>query len=249
MPNSAQPPLPQARILLADDDDPFREGFARLLRSEGYDCVCAAHGPQALELLKTASFDALISDIFMPGNVNLQLIADIPQVAAGLPVILLTGKPSLETAVKSVNLSVTAYLFKPPDLAELRKILDKSIETYRLCRRMTENRLRFERWTRDLLQIEKTMRSPETLGKVHLTAKYLQLMTHNMVSVLDELEHILPLLQGIGKSTETSHEPELIEVVKRAIAEIEQTRQNFKSKRLGRLRAELQTIVDRIQSS
>lgn len=239
---------PKPRILLADDDEPFRKGFCRLLKSEGYDCVCVADGAQAREMLKTSEFEALISDIFMPGNMDLEMIADIPQLAAGMPIILMTGRPTVETAIKSVNLSVTGYLLKPPNLNELHKILDNAIEAYRVCRRMAEQRRQFERWAFDLQQIEKTLRGPGSGGKMMPVARFLQIMTHSFVSYLEEMEQTLGLMQRMKHSGETCREQELTEVLRRVIDEIEQTRQSFKSKRLARLRTELQTFLNQSSS-
>src|SRR4051812_49288097 len=96
----------QSRILLADDDDIFRETTASFLRKIGYECVCAPDAIKALELLGESCFDLLISDIEMPGNDDLRLIRELSVMAAGLPVILLTGHPTVQTAVKSIRLPV-----------------------------------------------------------------------------------------------------------------------------------------------
>jgi YesN/AraC family two-component response regulator len=238
---------PRARILLADDDTLFRTGFARLLQSEGYDCVCAADAAQALEFLRTSRFDALISDIFMPGNVELELIQSIPQIAAGLPVILLTGRPTMDTAVKSVNLSVAGYLVKPPDLAELRRLLDKAIEAFRACQKIAENRGRFEQWARDLGRLEKTLKDSNSSDKVLPVAQYLHLMSMNFAIMLDDMERTMELLSRWKTSDVVFREKELIEVLQRTIEVIERTKQSFKSKRLGRLRAELQLLLQQRQ--
>lgn len=126
----------RGKILLADDDEQFRQGLAALLRREGYDCQCAVDASQALALLRASEFDALLSDIYMPGNAGLELIEGVPQITAGLPVILMTGRPSVETAVKSMKFCVAGYLVKPPELKELLPLLDKAIEGGRACRRI-----------------------------------------------------------------------------------------------------------------
>src|SRR5438105_4070113 len=102
------------RILLADDDELLRDGLSSQLVRTGYECVCADTGHAALELLRNESFDAVIADIHMPGNSGLEMVEAVPQIVAGLPVILLTGNPTMETATRSVRLPVYAYLVKPP---------------------------------------------------------------------------------------------------------------------------------------
>src|ERR1051325_1929586 len=77
------------RILLADDDELVREGLSERLRRSGFDCDCADGAVDALRLLRQESFDALIADIHMPGNAELELTQAVPRIAAGLPIILL----------------------------------------------------------------------------------------------------------------------------------------------------------------
>ena len=118
-----RPPNTCGRVLFADDDRAARESLAELLRRLGYTCECAATATEALEKLRAAPCEALISDIHMPGNTALELVEAAVQVVPGLPVILLTGRPSVETAARSVRLPVTAYLTKPPDLNRLEALL------------------------------------------------------------------------------------------------------------------------------
>lgn len=106
-PTHSEPPGP---LLFADDDTAVREGLSELLRRVGFEVVGAASAAEALDCLAAKEFDALVSDIHMPGNSGLELIANVPQIAAGLPVILLTGRPSVETAARSVRLAVTPIL-------------------------------------------------------------------------------------------------------------------------------------------
>ncbi|MCI0692942.1 response regulator [candidate division KSB1 bacterium] len=58
-------------------------------------------------------YDLLIADIKMPGNDELEFIEEPPAIAEGLPVILVTGYPSLNTAIKSTRLHVAGYMMKP----------------------------------------------------------------------------------------------------------------------------------------
>jgi len=100
-------------ILIADDEETFLLSTADLLRREGYHCDCAPDGKRAAEMLGKGEYDLLIADIKMPGNGNLELVREMPRLAEGLPVILVTGYPSLKTAMESFQLPVAAYLPKP----------------------------------------------------------------------------------------------------------------------------------------
>lgn len=103
----------KGKILIADDEETFLHSTADLLRREGYDCDIVPDGNRAAEMLGKGEYDLLIADIKMPGNGNLELVREMPRLAEGLPVILVTGYPSLKTAMESFQLPVAAYLPKP----------------------------------------------------------------------------------------------------------------------------------------
>ena len=235
------------RILLADDDDLFREALATRLRRDGYECVCAASAQEALEHLRATEFDTLISDIYMPGNVGLELIEQVPQVAAGLPVVLMTGRPSVETAVKSVNLSVVGYLTKPVELEPMRALLRRSVESFRCYRNVTGSRERLEAWAKNLARIERSLRDPATPDKAAPVAQYLQLMAANLMSTLGDLRASLALFSIPGQPGHDLEQQELVEALERTIGVLEQTKQNFKSKKLGELRRELEVLLENRQ--
>ena len=92
------------RILVADDDETFLYSTADLLRREGYQCDCALDGATAAEILRSHTHDLFIADVKMPGNSDLELVKEARDVAKGIPVILVTGHPSLDTAVEAIEL-------------------------------------------------------------------------------------------------------------------------------------------------
>lgn len=106
-------------ILLVDDEETFRESTCRLLRREGFDCHSAADADEGVEILRENRFDLLIADIRMPGNHDLRLVQAARDLDNQMPVILVTGYPSTDTAVHSIELSVAGYLTKPLEMADL----------------------------------------------------------------------------------------------------------------------------------
>src|SRR5689334_17552579 len=122
MTTETHPPL-RGVLLIADDEEFIRRGLSELLRRDGFLCVESESGSDALNKLSEMEFDALISDIHMPGNAGLEMIQQVRALSPALPVVLLTGRPSVETAARSVRLPVTAYLTKPPNMDELVGIL------------------------------------------------------------------------------------------------------------------------------
>jgi DNA-binding NtrC family response regulator len=123
------------RILIADDEAALRDLIATFLQRLGYSCAGALDAQAALELLRKETFDILISDINMPGNENLNFIRKVPEIAEGMPIILLTGNPTFETAAQSVRLPVMAYLTKPVDTNELSILVKQGVAAARANRR------------------------------------------------------------------------------------------------------------------
>ena len=94
-----------SKILIADDNETLLLVTADLLRQEGYECYYAPEAMTAIDTLKSVKFDLLISDVNMPGNTGLELIKRLREVAAGMPVILITGGPLSDTQSQSLKTS------------------------------------------------------------------------------------------------------------------------------------------------
>ncbi len=107
------------RILFADDEETFLQATADLLRQEGYECDCVRDGASATAKLHEHAYSLVIADIKMPGNSELEFIRLLPRIAPGVPAILVTGYPTLRSAVHSIQLPVVAYLIKPLEFDEL----------------------------------------------------------------------------------------------------------------------------------
>ncbi len=116
--NTTRPP-PSAphghttRALVVEDDAAVARIIQRLLALEGWEVEVAATGDLALEALLRAPFDLVVSDLHLPGASGLDLLATIRAYDLGVPVVLVTGAPSLETAVQALNLGAQQYLQKP----------------------------------------------------------------------------------------------------------------------------------------
>jgi len=111
--------IEKKRILIADDEPLYLRTTGQLLRNAGYECVCVADGQQALEKLRTESFDLLLSDLNMPGNLKLELLQQGRAEWPEIPLIVITGVPSLPTAIESIRLGIADYLLKPVKFEDL----------------------------------------------------------------------------------------------------------------------------------
>ncbi len=117
-----------SKILIADDDETFLLATTDLLRREGYECYYAPDAMTVIETLKSVKFDLLISDINMPGNNELELIKKLPEIAEGLPVMLITGGLFSDTQIQSLKPPVTACLSKPFDFEKLLRHVRSSLK-------------------------------------------------------------------------------------------------------------------------
>jgi DNA-binding response OmpR family regulator len=232
------------KVLFADDDDLFREGLAARLRYEGFFCVCAACGAEAIDWLRREKFDVLLSDIFMPGNTSLELIQTVPQIVSGLPVILLTGRPTIDTAVSSVNLSVAGYLTKPPDFLQLRALLLRSVESHRRYRTVVKSRAQLEQMVRDLAKLERVLQGEELLDKTPQVSEFLQVTARRVMELLVDVEGTVQSLSHPQRQVSTSGDQAMLAALRHAVEVLEQTKQNFRSKKLGELRKELEALLD-----
>jgi two-component system response regulator HydG len=115
------------RILIADDEPLFLRTTAELLRKEGFHCTTAPSGSAALKELSREPFDLVLSDLNMPGNMRLELLQEGRSNWPDIPLIVVTGAPSLPTAIESVRLGITDYLLKPVKFEDLLSSIRRAL--------------------------------------------------------------------------------------------------------------------------
>jgi excisionase family DNA binding protein len=101
------------RVLVVDDEESIRELLAKMLAMAEYDVETAPDGRVGIERLRQQKYDLLISDLKMPNVDGLALIREARHLAASMPVLIITGYSSEQSAIEAVNLGVTGYLTKP----------------------------------------------------------------------------------------------------------------------------------------
>ena len=230
-------------ILFADDDEPMRNSLGKYLVRAGFDCDFAASGEQVIERLRAKTYDVLLSDINMPGNENLELIEAISAANEGLPVIMLTGEPSVATAARSVRLHVAAYLTKPPEVAELCRLLREAAEDSRSRRLLRDNRRRIQDWDHEIERLQTLLQESPAADRQDAMRGYVRLTLRNMVVGLIELEHLL-IHDGERLGTDAAVQTqELFHALRKTVGVLQRTKDHFKSKDLGELRKELEHLL------
>ena len=101
------------RILVVDDEQAVRDLLAKTLTLADYDVDTAPDGPGALDRLRSAEYDLLITDLKMPGMDGLSVIREARRIRQDLPVVIITGYSTEASAIEAINLGVAGYLTKP----------------------------------------------------------------------------------------------------------------------------------------
>jgi EAL domain-containing protein (putative c-di-GMP-specific phosphodiesterase class I) len=111
-------------VLLVDDDPALLRTYARLIRRGGHAVQVAGNGREALDRLRSGHFDLVLTDIDMPLLDGISLLREIRALNPSLPVVLITGNPSVRTAVEAVDHGAIRYLVKPVDWGELLQAIE-----------------------------------------------------------------------------------------------------------------------------
>lgn len=117
----------RSHVLVLDDDSFVRKAASRALSSAGYRVTPAEQGDEALRILDGGGVDAVLSDIQMPGMDGIDFLRAVRERDGDVPVVLMTGDPTIESAIRAVEYGATLYLLKPLDLEMLRNGLQRAI--------------------------------------------------------------------------------------------------------------------------
>lgn len=125
-------------ILIADDEKNIREGLATALELDGYITLLAENGEIALDLLKKQKVDLVITDLRMPRITGDELLKHIVSAWPTIPVIVLTGHGTIESAVKAMQDGAFDFLTKPVDLNHLAVLIEKAFSNRVLYEKQRE---------------------------------------------------------------------------------------------------------------
>lgn len=133
-------------ILIVDDEPNYLIVLSELLKEEGFETITAGDGTKAMEFVRNADIDLIITDMQMPGMDGFALLAGAKEYNCNLPVIMITAFGEVEKAVHAMQAGAFTYLTKPFNNDELVASINKAIEHYSLLKE--NNRLRDEMKTR-----------------------------------------------------------------------------------------------------
>jgi DNA-binding NtrC family response regulator len=119
------------RILVVDDELLIRDLLYDFFASQGWEIVVAEGGQKAVDYLKNQKFDVVLTDLKMPDIDGMDLTGRIRNLYGDLPVIIMTGYPSLDSAVEALRYKVDDYIVKPFNVNKLFKTVKRVVELKR----------------------------------------------------------------------------------------------------------------------
>ncbi|MDR4477643.1 MAG: response regulator [Nitrospira sp.] len=242
----------QRRILIADDEETFRESTSALLSEAGYACSSARDAVEAERLLEKG-FDLLLTDLRMPGNSQLELLETVSRRHPDLPVVVVTGFPTVGTAIESFRLAIVDYLIKPVELDELKGAVERGLRRRMMTRAVKEAATETAKVAGIFDQLGRSIHHSGQHGE-HLewsTQEY-------MAQAMGHIAHLSALIGRTMEASRTAHPQEPTDIcafmkcprldryeaaIEEAVEVMERTRSSFKSKEIGALRQRLETLL------
>ncbi len=117
----------KAKILVVDDEIPVCKSVSSVLAVEAYAVDAALSGEEALKKEQENQYDVIIADLMMPGMSGMELLRAVKAKRPDLTVIMMTGYPSIKTAVQAVKLGAFDYIPKPFTPSELRSLVERAL--------------------------------------------------------------------------------------------------------------------------
>ena len=121
----------QGTVLLIEDDAALARSLIRVMNAEGYQVVHANSGSAAVEKVMSRSFDAVISDLNLPGASGVDVLNVVRAYDPDVPLVLMTGCPTVDTAIEACSLGVLEYLVKPTPREQLVRVLGRATDARR----------------------------------------------------------------------------------------------------------------------
>lgn len=204
----------QKRILVVDDEETIRRTIQKRLTMEGYDVSAVGKASEALEEFRSHPVDTVISDIRMEEMDGVELLQKIKDIKRhDVPVIMITGAPSLDTAQSCIKAGAYDYIVKPFDKETLLNTVKRALEKKELTDRVRSEKenleIRVQEQTRTLRDIYRFANQLNSLGSLtDVLESIVEFVADFMVServsimLLDEKEEYLTIATAVGLDEE-----------------------------------------------
>jgi two-component system response regulator PilR (NtrC family) len=124
------------RVMVVDDEENIREVLSNYLESMNYEVDTAEDGQDALNKFSKGDFDLIISDLLMPNVDGLELLKRVRNIDKEVIFLMITGYPSIETAVDAIKKGAYDYITKPFHMEDVKLRIERAFEKRSLKERL-----------------------------------------------------------------------------------------------------------------
>lgn len=135
--------MEQINVLVVDDEQDVLQTLESMLNELNFTTLVAKSGDKAMEIIENNKIDVVLSDIYMPETDGFELLKNVRVLDKEIVFLMITGKPTIETAVQSIREGAYDYITKPFDLEDLRIKINRCIEKKKLSHNL--------RWSRGVI--------------------------------------------------------------------------------------------------
>jgi DNA-binding NtrC family response regulator len=125
-------PASHGRILVIDDEESLRLALTKGLVRLGYEAEAVATGKEGVDRFTTGGFDAVLTDVRLPDLSGLDVVAVLTEMDADVPVVVMTGYGTVDTALEALRRGAKDYVQKPFSVDEVGRVVARAIEERRL---------------------------------------------------------------------------------------------------------------------
>ena len=124
--------MEQINVLVVDDEQDVLHTLESMLQELNFNPIIANTGDKAMDIIEHNNIDVVLSDIYMPETDGFELLRNVRSFNKEIVFLMITGKPTIETAVQSIREGAYDYITKPFDMEDLRIKINRCIEKKRL---------------------------------------------------------------------------------------------------------------------
>ncbi|GCE16269.1 hybrid sensor histidine kinase/response regulator [Dictyobacter kobayashii] len=183
-------------ILIVDDDTALLQALPQVvdLRMKNVQVETTDSAQHALERIKEYDFDAIISDVKMPGIDGIELLSHIRELRPDTPVLLITGHGDHGLAIQAIRGGAYDYILKPIDRDSFINALQRAIQTRHLRRKVTEQQLALALHAKSLERLVEK-RTSELVAANATKDKFLDIVSQELKSPLSNLKGMTQLMR------------------------------------------------------
>ena len=120
--------MKKRNVLIVDDDPDVLNMLERLLKKLDYNPFVAQNGEEAVRIIDVQKIDVVVSDLVMPEMDGMELLKRVKSRKGDIPFVMITGHPTIETAVEAIKKGAYDYLTKPFQVEEVQIKIDRALE-------------------------------------------------------------------------------------------------------------------------